>query len=269
MKSLLALLLSLCWGAPVAAQLLEARSEGLAWSAAEVQAATRFGPDEVLARAAARGEAGCARHCDEIQQVWNRLIDALQRYAPMARIPAALSLHVVRSADVDAFASPDGRVVISEAFIEQSAPTQAAIAFVLAHEIGHIVLQHERQTLTSALALLPRGIRRSVPDMYTELEYNLSLLKRLEVVMQATEYEADEFGMDLASLAGYAPESQLAFLRDEAQQKAPLNAPIVATHPAADDRLQRMRHRLPFAQRLLEHARRAQVSMTPARTATH
>ena len=73
------------------------------------------------------------------------------------------------------------------------------LAFVLAHEMIHSILEDERQALTYAQLLLPRQIVRSVTDMYVEIELNASLLMAMEPVMQQGEYEADELGMLLAS----------------------------------------------------------------------
>ena len=82
------------------------------------------------------------------------------------------------------------------------------LAFVLAHEMIHSILEDERQALTYAQLLLPRQIVRSVTDMYVEIELNASLLMAMEPVMQQGEYEADELGMLLASAAGFDPDTQ-------------------------------------------------------------
>lgn len=82
------------------------------------------------------------------------------------------------------------------------------LAFVLAHEMIHSILEDERQALTYAQLLLPRQIVRSVKDMYVEIELNASLLMAMEPVMQQGEYEADELGMLLASAAGFDPDTQ-------------------------------------------------------------
>lgn len=99
--------------------------------------------------------------------------------------------------------------------------------------------------------LLPRDVHRSVPDMYTEMEFNIRLLKSMEPVMQQGELEADELGLLLAAQAGYAPEQQLAFIESETALETGGGKPVVATHPPALLRLEKLRERLPLARRLV------------------
>jgi predicted Zn-dependent protease len=232
-----------------AVQLIDPPS-GLAWSADEVSRVGARSAATVLARAKAAGELDCRTHCEAIRRVWLRLADAIaQQDARSQRV--ALKLHVVRSADVDAFATPDGTLVLSEAFVRRRDLDDAQLAFVIAHEAAHALLEHERQTLTAALALLPRNVPRTVDDVYVEFGFNIAVLRLLEPVMQQAELEADEVGLQLASLAGYPPQAQLRFLEIEAAGEQPAAA-VVATHPGAASRLARLRSQLPLSDRIYE-----------------
>ena len=232
-----------------AVQLIEAPS-GLAWSAEAVSSVGARSAASVLARADAAGETGCHTHCDAIARVWLRLADVFAQQDERPH-PFALMLHVIQSADVDAFATPDGTLVLSEAFVRRRDLDDAQLAFVIAHEASHTLLEHERQTLTAALALLPRNVPRTVDDVYVEFGFNIAVLRLLEPVMQQAELEADEVGLQLASLAGYPPEAQLRFLEVEAAGEKPADA-VVATHPTAANRLMRLRSQLPLADRIYE-----------------
>jgi predicted Zn-dependent protease len=141
--------------------------------------------------------------------------------------------------------------VLSEAFVRRRDLDDAQLAFVIAHEAAHTLLEHERQTLTAALALLPRNVPRTVDDVYVEFGFNIAVLRLLEPVMQQAELEADEVGLQLASLAGYLPEAQLRFLEVEAAGEKPADA-VVVTHPTAASRLARLRSQLPLAERIYE-----------------
>ena len=86
-----------------------------------------------------------------------------------------MHLVVLRSPDTEALSFADGTLVISENFIARSGLDEAQIGFVLSHEASHVLLQHERQTLTSMLAMLamlPSKSVRTQEDLYSELEYN-------------------------------------------------------------------------------------------------
>ncbi|MBU0588445.1 MAG: M48 family metalloprotease [Gammaproteobacteria bacterium] len=220
---------------------------GLGWSAAEVERASSAQMDALTERAHKAGQLGCSAYCDCLHRVFSRLVvEARTQTERSATLP--WSLLVLRLPDIKAMAMPDGQLAISETFVDGHLPSEDALAFVLAHEMAHSILEHERQALTFARLLLPRQIVRSVKDMYVEMDFNLSLLMAMEPVMQQGEYEADELGMLLASKAGYDPDRQLAFISSQCQSDAD-SVPLVATHPPACQRLQRLQSLLPLARR--------------------
>jgi predicted Zn-dependent protease len=234
-----------------AVQLIDAPT-GLAWSAEEVSRAGAGATAAVLARTAADGQSDCRSHCEMIRRVWLRLAEVIRGQQEARTAPFALSLNVVQAADVDAFAAPDGTLVLSEDFVRRHDLDDAQLAFVLAHETAHILLEHERQALTAALALLPREVPRTVDDIYVEFGFNLGFVRLLEPVMHQAEYEADEVGLQLAALAGYPPAGQLRFMENEAGAETPGEA-VVSTHPTATSRLARLRGQLPLAERIHDY----------------
>jgi Zn-dependent protease with chaperone function len=221
----------------------------LGWSSGEVERAVQGNYEAIVKQAVAAQRFGCSRHCERLQGVFKRLEPEARSQSARART-LAWSLTVVRLDDVEVMALPGGQIVVSEAFLDANALDDDALAFVIAHEMAHSILEHERQSLTFARMLLP-PVQRSVKDMYTEMDWNFSLMKSMEIVMQAGEYEADELGFLMASEAGFAPERQLAFLINESL-KPPVPRPLIATHPTADQRLDRLLVRLPLAVRLMQ-----------------
>jgi predicted Zn-dependent protease len=234
--------------APAFAQTLSYEPVGLAWTAREVEQASLGSLQTLTQRATREKKLGCQRHCKRLTRIFNRLLPHA-RAQSLAALRRDWSLTVVRLPGVDAMALPGGQIIISEDFIRANRLSDESIAFVLAHEMAHSILEHERQALTVARMLLPRDVNRTVDDIYTEMAFNHALFKALEPVMQQGELEADELGLLLAAKAGYAPEKQIAFIAREAAREIPLR-PLVATHPTAKQRLQKLQERLPLAQRL-------------------
>ena len=225
----------------------------LGWTPDEVERASLGNLTAITQRAERVGAFGCERHCERLQRVFERLVAvARTQSARAAALPWTLT--VVRLPDVEAMAMPGGQVIVSEVFVERRAPHDDALAFVLAHELAHSLLEHERQALTFARLLLPRDVPRTVGDMYVEIDHNFALLQAMEPVLQQGELEADELGLLLASVAGYSPLRQLAFIEAEAAAGAGRRA-LVSTHPSAAPRLERLRALLPLALRLLPDAR--------------
>ena len=225
---------------------------GLAWTASEVAQAGAGDATRVISKAADADGGQCRTHCEAIARVWLRLAAVISAQQEGQAHPFVLSLHVVQSDDVDAFSVPDGTLVLSEDFVRRRQLDDAQLAFVLAHEASHVLLEHERQTLTAALSLLPRNVSRTVDDIYVEFGFNISIFRLLEPVMHQAEYEADELGLQLAALAGYEPAEQLRFMESEAAGGEP-HAAVVSTHPTAKSRLARLQTRLPLAERIFEY----------------
>jgi Zn-dependent protease with chaperone function len=212
------------------AALLTYEPVALGWSAEEVEHATIGSVQAIVQRAERSGQLGCRRHCERLARIFERLVAQAQTQSTRAQgLP--WSLTVVQLGDVEAMAMGGGQIVISEAFIDRRAPNDEALAFVLAHEMAHSVLEHERQALTFARLLLPRHVPRTVQDMYTEMDFNIALLKAMEPVIQQGELEADELGLLLASVAGYAPDAQLRFIEHEAEQDTGVAPLVPPTRP--------------------------------------
>jgi len=234
-----------------AIQLIDA-AMGLAWSASEVEQTGASAATAVLNKAADAKQGQCRSHCEAIERVWLRLAAVISAQQEGRARPFLLRLHVVQSDDIDAFSVPDGTLVLSEEFVRRRKLDDSQLAFVLAHEASHVLLEHERQALTAALSLLPRDVSRTVDDMYVEFGFNIAVVRLLEPVMHQAEYEADEVGLQLAALAGYAPAEQLRFMELEVDTDAQ-RAAVVSTHPTATSRLARLQMRLPLAERIFEY----------------
>ena len=175
------------------AQTLTYEPVGLAWTAREVEQASLGSMQTLVQRATREQKMGCARYCKRLNRIFNRLLPHA-RAQSLAALRRDWSLTVVRLPGMDAMALPGGQIIVSEDFIQANRLSDESIAFVLAHEMAHSILEHERQALTVARMLLPREVNRTVDDIYVEMSFNHALFKALEPVMQQGELEADELG---------------------------------------------------------------------------
>jgi Zn-dependent protease with chaperone function len=199
--------------------------------------------------AAARGGLGCRRHCAAIERATRRVLAAARTQGEAAR-RIDWRIRIVSGDSAEALAMPGGQIFLSEGLIDQLSLNDAEIAFVLAHETAHVLLQHERQTLAVANAMVqPRGVSRSVDDLYFQMGFDFGLLLRLQPVLKAAEAEADEAGLMLGALAGYQPARMLGFLRKLSVTEGGTHA-LLATHPDGAERLAALQRRLPLAQRI-------------------
>ncbi len=149
---------------------------------------------------------------------------------------------VVAGSEPNAFALPGGFVHLSRALLELMGHDRDEIAFVLGHEMGHVIKQHAMErifndTAFSALArALPAGGGRIGATLKS------STLQMLQsAYSQDNELLADRFGARLARAAGFDPQAaprMLARLRTlhGRQPQIPL-AQYFASHPPLDLRI--------------------------------
>lgn len=203
-------------------------------------------------RARAAGELGCVHYCALVGRAFARIAVAAREQGEPAGGPLHWEMVVTTTRGEAALSLPGGHLLISERMIAELHLTEAEVAFILAHETAHVLLQHEAQALDFLQAtLMPRGVRRSVWDLYAELDYDTGALLRLQSLMQQSELDADFAGMLLGAQAGYDPAAMLSALSKlaAAEQR---RAGIVQTHPAWAQRLAAAKKALPMAERLYE-----------------
>lgn len=148
----------------------------------------------------------------------------------------------------NAFALPGGFVFVSRPILDLCQWNNDQIAFILGHEMAHIIKGHtfERIVTHSAISTVSRatavrgvlgGWLRTVGVRFLETAYS-----------RDQELEADRLGVRLAAAAGYRPEGATELLAHLAQLKAapePLDlGEYFSTHPNADIRIKSIRHLL-------------------------
>lgn len=235
-----------CW---VALSMFVAAASSAAMPLFEAPTHLRFSAREVSE--AARGELprqsdsadACDERCQRIRRIWARLLPAAleQPHGP------STNLRLITAAEErSAYAHANGTVVFPAALVDALDLSDEQIAFMLAHEMIHVLLEHEREILTAADAMLRPDVRRSAADVYGALDADLGLTLKTSFLMQAAEFEADALGLQLAALAGFDPDRQLGAL-DKLLKVGAGGASVVATHPSDVERLERIRTALPIA----------------------
>ncbi|MGZ3687435.1 MAG: M48 family metallopeptidase, partial [Bdellovibrionota bacterium] len=120
----------------------------------------------------------------------------------------------------NAFAVPDGEIVVTSGLMNM-APSESALAGVLAHEVGHVELNHAGKRLDRSDGNLLSAIFTYKFDQEEELE-------------------ADRFGVSLAAEAGYGSDGLIEFfeaMRAWIQQTKQPDGGFLSTHPSTLDRI--------------------------------
>lgn len=210
----------------------------------EIRALRSTFVNEELLRYRKKGQLGCVTYCRQVHRAFDRIKRAAVKQSSEAK---RLTLVVVRDPATDAWASATGHVFISESFISRHALTESEIAMALAHEVMHVLLAHEVFGMTLVKALNPVNRGRALETLYEDLESDLSMMMNLSPMLKEQEHEADEGGLMLAALAGYAPRDQTGLLSKlKSDEKSGFNL----THPLALERIVRVNTLVPIAIRI-------------------
>ncbi|MEN6583708.1 MAG: M48 family metalloprotease [Armatimonadota bacterium] len=172
---------------------------------------------------------------------------ATQRVARIGRQVAAVSprrdvtytYQVLNSNIINAFAAPGGPVLITKRLVDML--TDSQLAFVLAHETGHIAAQHGRDAINRALLAQGIGsllfgssssaITQGVNIMYTLYNRGYS---------RSQEYQADTYGVQIMAGAGYNQEAAIEALAKLGMQRTGGINRYLSTHPDVPDRINRV-----------------------------
>lgn len=177
--------------------------------------------------------------------------DGLQRYVNRVgrwvslqteRPDLAWHFGVIESDDLNAFAAPGGYIFLTKG-LYLKLKTEAELAGVLGHEIGHVLRQHHLKLLQKShgVAALGGFLSRKSKNQ-NELVQNL-IGNGAEVVARGldkgAEYEADRIGVVLSARAGYDAYALPAVLAEIGHvAKADKSVALLfKTHPHPEDRL--------------------------------
>jgi predicted Zn-dependent protease len=178
--------------------------------------------------------------------------EALQRYVnTVGRWVASQSerpnlpwhFGVIESNDVNAFAAPGGYVFLTKGLYLKLA-SEAELAGVLAHEVGHVIKRHHIEVMRkgAAISLGESFLQKKMQDNKNDYIKNL-VGNGAEIFARSldkdAEFEADRIGVVLAARAGYEPYSLPAVL----QKIGAINpgdgsvSLLFKTHPHPEERL--------------------------------
>lgn len=181
------------------------------------------------------------------QNVQNYVRNLGQKLAAQSeRKDVSYTFTVLDSPVINAFALPGGYVYVTRGLMAW-ANSEAELAAVMAHEIGHVNARHSAARYSQA-ALTQLGLQvlsATVSSPGAGEIANLGANLYLAQYSQSQEYESDSLGMRYASRAGYDPRGMAIFLqqlaRNDAYEKRGgqgLNQ-FFSSHPSTPARVQR------------------------------
>lgn len=157
---------------------------------------------------------------------------------------------VLDSPVINAFALPGGYIYVTRGILAQM-NSEAELAFVLGHEIGHVAAKHGAQRMSQ---LQGASIGMSILALVLGKEanpYQAWIGKALELSIlgygRQNELEADGLGVQYASKSGYHLKAGALFLETLKKQEPYARdwlSQIHSSHPPTDERLSRVHQQI-------------------------
>ncbi len=171
------------------------------------------------------------------------LQDAGRKLAAVSDRPSyGYRFRIVRSAQINAFALPNGEIFVTEGLLKAVGRDGEALASVLGHEIGHVARRHTAESLQSKIGLrsagfLLFGVDQSLARVSADLAAQLTELG----YGREMELEADLCAIRYLARLGYPPETGLKFLKILAAKEGDRGPDFLRyfmTHPPTRERVE-------------------------------
>ncbi len=184
------------------------------------------------------------RSADGTAQAWiDRIGSRLVPYLKEKRI--AFSFIAIEESQLNAFALPGGFVFVTSSLLDFCHREDDSVAFILAHEMAHIVKKHamERLVMQSAVSFASNlPLFRQAVSSWIRRAGTSALQSSYS---QDHELEADALAVALCRATGFAPDGGIKLLSRLARdnndpQAGPLN-PYFSTHPSLSTRIAQIR----------------------------
>ena len=186
---------------------------------------------------------GVSRNAQAVALV-QRVGEGLVRQSVAAKSPYKFSFHVLADPKtVNAFALPGGPVFITEGLLRQL-KTEAELAGVLGHEIGHVIARHSSEHL--AKQQLTQGLLGALvvgSGDYTTAQIGQVVGNMINMSYgRNDELEADALGIRIMGEGGYDPRGLIRVMEVLAKASGGSRQPeFVSTHPAPENRAERIK----------------------------
>ena len=179
-------------------------------------------------------------HDAEVQRYVRELGNRIAPFAPNTdNIP--LTVKVIKDDEVNAFTIPGGAVYVNSGLIRR-VDTEAELAGVIAHEMGHAVKRHSTEQLTKIMGInLVMGLLlgSDAPD-WQYLVGDLFSSVGLLAYGRENELQADRLAVRISHAAGYDATHYLNFmytLQELEDSEPSALTELFSTHPSTSERI--------------------------------
>jgi predicted Zn-dependent protease len=163
-------------------------------------------------------------------------------FAQTARKDIPYNIKIIKAGDVNAYSTLGGYIYVYEGLVD-FVQSDDELAAVVGHETGHIERRHLVTTQAKAQIL---NLLFGIASLFSPFLYrfgNLAEAGVLQKMSRADELQADRYGLQLMSRAGFDPQADVTMLQHLAALEgahSDLVTRYLADHPAASDRVKHL-----------------------------
>jgi len=196
---------------------------------------------------------------ERVQRVGKRIAEAVGSALPTAKWEFVV---FDEPKTVNAFALPGGKVGVYTGLLDL-ATTDAELAIVMGHEIGHVTARHGAERMSQGLVagVIGAGVGIATNNKRNQdlirAAYGLGAAGAVLYFSRSNESEADFIGIRYAAKAGYNPMAAITFWQKMAKAKDGAQPPKwLSTHPPHADRISDLQKWMPEVLPFYEAARK-------------
>ena len=174
----------------------------------------------------------------ESEVVDNELIKRLcKRLTAWINSPHRFTCAVLRSSEINAFVLPGGFIFLTDAIVEHCERNEDELAFIIAHEMGHVVKGHafDRMIADHSIQVISKWLR--VGGLLQAAAKQATLKFLSTQYSRDNEHEADNFGIRLTMAAGYGSKGALRIFERLKAFEEPDIPEYFSTHPSFNSRI--------------------------------
>lgn len=194
-----------------------------------------------------------------VQKVGRNIANAVETYLKNNGYADELAsyaweFNLVKSADVNAFCMPGGKIVVYEGILPYT-QDETGLAVVLGHEVAHAVAKHANERMSQQMmteygtAAIGTALGRTSTGVQQAAAAAIGLGSQYGILLpysRKQELEADKLGLIFMAMAGYNPSQAAAFWTRMSQQGSS-TPEFMSTHPSDNTRIQQIEKDLPEA----------------------
>lgn len=194
-----------------------------------------------------------------VRKVGNKISAEITKYLAQQKETKRLAgykweFNVVNNKTVNAWCMPGGKVVVYTGLLPVT-QNEAGLAVVMGHEIAHAIAQHGNERMSQQLAIQMGGTALAVA-METQPAQTAQIFNQVYGVgsglgalaySRKHESEADKLGLCFMAMAGYDPNSAVAFWERMSKTGGQSPPQFLSTHPSDATRIKEIKEYMPKA----------------------